>query len=797
MRHAPTLNGSVDGSVQQLTAESVTLNGGGSISGELLVPGTPTVRLNGNPFFGGVIAGSGVATPAGYQVTLNGGAHLGHLHTRSDPTVMASVTTPPQPSGTRSVSLNSAGQGAGEFATVRNLTLNGNVGAVAVPPGTYGNFTANGNGSFVLGAAGTGVPSVYNFQSLTLNGSSTLQVLGPVVVTVNGGFTDNGGPLGAAAHPEWLRLRIAGGGLTLNGSASCYGFVEAPDGTLTLNGSALLAGGAVCDRLVVNGGAVLRLVAPATVNQPPKAVLAIAAEGSLFSTASTLVLSATATDPDGRVARVEFYCDSELLGTLVAPSAAPDTYVWSGPAPRTAGAHVLKARAYDSAGAFGESTPVPLSLVAALPYRASFEGTESYRAGELQGQQGWSVTQGGAEVTGAAAFDGARSLELKAGTTTAVVRQTFAVPSAPATTFVDFFARATAGVSPMDGCNFDVGGAGLAFVREGSGGRWQAWRGDGAGGGVWISAGDMIPLEANGRPTRWTRLTMRISYARQTWDLYVDGQLALFDLGLRYDRVPPPGLTEFSARGAAGQPSYFDFLYAGYDNPLFKDEDRDGMDDAWESRNGLDPGVDDRDRDHDGDGLSNLREYQAGTRADRVDTDGDGLPDGWEMRYRLNPTVAALPTDDTDHDGLTDLQEFAVGTDPTQADTDGDGLPDGWEVAHQLNPLVNDAAADPDGDGFSNLEEYTAGTDPRDFFNGVAPRVDALFSGEPGPRDELALSARKPDGTPWPNAPVVFEITAGSRRLSAAPEDHNYTTILEVRADAQGVARAYLEPTGP
>ncbi|MFZ5495413.1 MAG: hypothetical protein ACOZE5_08770, partial [Verrucomicrobiota bacterium] len=41
VRHAPTLNGTVAGSVQVMTAENVTLNGGASVTGDLLLPGTP------------------------------------------------------------------------------------------------------------------------------------------------------------------------------------------------------------------------------------------------------------------------------------------------------------------------------------------------------------------------------------------------------------------------------------------------------------------------------------------------------------------------------------------------------------------------------------------------------------------------------------------------------------------------------------------------------------------------------------------------------------------------------------
>jgi DNA/RNA endonuclease G (NUC1) len=255
LRRAPALNGDIDGSAQVLLPEAVTLNGGAMVSLDLLVPGTPTVRLNGNPTFAGTRDGSGGATPTNYQITLNGGSVLRYLVRRTDAIALPTVSAPAAPTGTRDVSLNSASQSPGSFATLRNLTLNGNVGAVAVPAGTYGNLTANGGSSLVLGVAGATEPAVYNLQNLTINGNAQLTVVGPVILTLANGTSFNGNA-GASGHADWLRLLVANGGVTVNGNTTVHARIVAPNGTVTLNGT--LVGTVVADRLTINGSGLLK-----------------------------------------------------------------------------------------------------------------------------------------------------------------------------------------------------------------------------------------------------------------------------------------------------------------------------------------------------------------------------------------------------------------------------------------------------------------------------------------------------------------------------------------------------------
>ncbi len=258
VRHAPAFNGGVDGSVQMLLPEAVTLNGSAVVTGDLLVPGSPTMKLNGQPHYGGTIVGTGSATPSGYLVTLNGSAVLRHVMSRTNAIAMPVVAAPPAPAGTRDVSLNSPGQSPGNFATLRNLTLNGssNPAGLAVPAGTYGTFTVNGSNKLIFGVAGATTPAVYNLQNLTLNGNTEIVIVGPVIINLANGTSLNGA-IGAAGHSDWLTLNIAAGGLTLNSNAYVDGTVIAPNGTITINGSAMITGRVACDRLTINGSGLL------------------------------------------------------------------------------------------------------------------------------------------------------------------------------------------------------------------------------------------------------------------------------------------------------------------------------------------------------------------------------------------------------------------------------------------------------------------------------------------------------------------------------------------------------------
>lgn len=256
---------------------------------------------------------------------------------------------------------------------------------------------------------------------------------------------------------------------------------------------------------------------------------------------------------------------------------------------------------------------------------------------------------------------------------------------------------------------------------------------------------------------------------------------------------------------------------------IANDRDGDGMTDEFEIANGLDPNdPSDALEDLDGDGLTNLEEFQLGTSIFAADTDGDGLTDTQE---RALGTAPADP--DTDGDGLFDGAEVERGTNPRSPDTDGDGISDGVEIAIGSDPqvpnttttvtgfVVDDRGAAVDGAAavaFSQLFT-TTGFNGRFTLPGVPADLGPLTIFARRIRDGQVL-----DGSSAPAAavgggvtdvgtiqiaPVSGQVTGTVLSPEGEPVPRARVTVLtgvdqrEVNADVTGVYSLDRLPPGP
>ncbi len=326
--------------------------------------------------------------------------------------------------------------------------------------------------------------------------------------------------------------------------------------------------------------------------------------------------------------------------------------------------YVITLRARDAAGNWSAASQ-PLNVtVNLLPFATGFEATEGFHTGALDGQNGWNAT-GTAAIATTTVYRGQQAVSVAPSASLSFVAREF-INADAGITFVEVFARPAAAATPGAGVFFETESSAVALTGSAGTGALHVFDGDGANGGTWrtVTIG-ATPLDTDDRTATWTRVTIRTDYATKRWDLYVNGRLVAVDLRFLDNAVAK--FTSLTLNGHSTRTTWFDDVFAGFDDPLFIDADKDGMDDAWETAHGLNPTLNDRNGDIDGDGLSNIREFMLGTRVN--------VPD-------------------------------------LMIDSDGDGLPDAWETAHGLNPYANDANEDPDGDGLSNRQEYLLGRNP-------------------------------------------------------------------------------------
>ncbi|WED66572.1 fibronectin type III domain-containing protein [Synoicihabitans lomoniglobus] len=341
--------------------------------------------------------------------------------------------------------------------------------------------------------------------------------------------------------------------------------------------------------------------------------------------------------------------------------------------PTQSGTYTFTLGATNSGGTQTQSFTLTVNGSSVLPEVVDFE---AFSTGDLSNQGNWAVPQGAANVTAGAKLTGNLGLELSGGSSPGQATLGLTGLSGEDVVFVDIFLRPNVQIAEGSSAQVDLGIARIGFGRSAADAEVRAWAGDGSGGGNWLATGVLRPIDGSGGTYAWARLTVRLDFENKVWDLYVDSQPSIGDIGFVDDQQS--SLSLLKLRGGAGGTSWVDDLYFNTANPVFVDADKDGLPDDWETEHGLNPGHYDRGvaSDSDGDGLSNWEEFALGTHPGAVDSDGDGIPDLEELLSGSNPLV---PTASSGGDSLLSVSNPA--SYPTFYIKDSDG--DQYEVNAQ------------------------------------------------------------------------------------------------------------------
>ncbi len=175
------------------------------------------------------------------------------------------------------------------------------------------------------------------------------------------------------------------------------------------------------------------------------------------------------------------------------------------------------------------------------------------------------------------------------------------------------------------------------------------------------------------------------------------------------------------------------------ETPSDQDSDQDGLTDAQEEANGLDPYL----PDSDADGLSDFIEW--GPAETPADTDADGTIDALDSDSDGDGDSDAIEgTGDADGDGAPNYAD-SDDSDGPLGDQDGDGVNNSTEVTYMMNPNVPDS----DGDGISDGVEFGSNTEPADSDgDGVPDALDLDSDGDGKSDSDEGIADDDGDGAP-------------------------------------------------
>jgi hypothetical protein len=260
-------------------------------------------------------------------------------------------TTGPPPNGIVNVSYSftvaATGTPAPTFSVLPNslptgLALNGTSGLIAGTPSAQGTFAG-------MLTASNGVPPAAT-QSFAI-------IIAGLAQSITFGMLNNQ-LLGA---PPFTVSATASSGLSVDfqSQTSAVCTVAGAQVTLVAIGTCTIRATQAGNTTYAPAANIDRSFQVMTANQLPTVSLKTPANNSTYVAPAIVPLYAVASDPDGTIAKVEFYNGGTLLGTA---TSAPYTYAWTAVG---AGSYPVAAKAYDNQGATTVSTVANIVVSAA------------------------------------------------------------------------------------------------------------------------------------------------------------------------------------------------------------------------------------------------------------------------------------------------------------------------------------------------------------------------------------------------------------------------------------------------
>ncbi|MCX6966251.1 MAG: Ig-like domain-containing protein, partial [Verrucomicrobia bacterium] len=256
--------------------------------------------------------------------------------------------------------------------------------AALVSGPSHGTLNLNPNGGFTYAptAGFSGTDSFTYRATDSVGNSGTASALITVAPAVNQPpVVALVSPADGASYPPPATITVTASASDTDGSISKIEFYNGATNIATLTTSPYtitftgvpVGSYTVTARAYDNAGAITTS-APVTVtvatnaNKPPTVSLTSPLNATSYTAPANLTLTATASDSDGTISKVEFYNATTLLGQS---TTSPYTYAWNSVA---SGTYTLTARAYDNAGAATTSAAANISVNAptAILYSSDF-----------------------------------------------------------------------------------------------------------------------------------------------------------------------------------------------------------------------------------------------------------------------------------------------------------------------------------------------------------------------------------------------------------------------------------------